>query len=120
MFNNVGRKVMGLAKFICWAGIIISVIMAIAVWAGGAGTLRTLNSSGYGYSYRSVGGGAVFLYGLLILVLGCLFSWLGSLTTYAIGKAADDAENNRAKLNELENKLNALERKTEILAETKY
>ena len=79
MFNNVGSKVKTLAKVVCWLGIIASVISGITLIAGGA-------------QNGNVGGG--FLAGVLTIALGAFVSWLGSLPTYAIGEAAENAEKN--------------------------
>ena len=100
MFENVGSKVKSLAKVICWLGIIGSIIGGIVIWVSGGNS-----SSYYSYSYRSSSNGFTFWYGLLTIVLGSFFSWLGSLTTYAIGEAAEYAEINNVKLNEIEEKL---------------
>ncbi len=88
MFDNVGSKVKTLAKVLCWIGIIASVISGLSVWFGG-------------YSNYSSYGGGTFWIGLITVAVGCFASWLGSLATYAIGEAAEFAEMNNAKLNEL-------------------
>ena len=85
MFNNIGGKIKALAKVLCWIGIGISVIMAIAVWANGSGSV-SYNSYG---SNVAVGG---FFGGLLILVFGCLFSWIGSFFAYGFGQLIEDTE----------------------------
>ena len=76
MFDNIGRKIKVLAKVICWIGIIASIIAGIIYWAGIANL--------YKKSWIDV------LIGLLIIVGGSLFSWIGSLTTYAIGEIAEN------------------------------
>lgn len=69
MFDNVGGKVKGLAKFVCWVGIICSVIGGIALLFQSSSSVLSLS----------------------VLIGGILSSWLGSLSLYAIGSAADDA-----------------------------
>lgn len=72
MFNNIGAKIKGMAKFFCWIGIIISFV-------AGIGQV----SFGYGY------GGLVAL-GIVTIVVGSIASWLGSLVMYGFGQLVDD------------------------------
>ena len=105
MFNDIGRKVKGLAKFICVVGIILSVISGIIIIAGG----NAISSYSYGYS-RSAGGSSVLL-GIIVAAVGSLVSWIGAWVTYAIGEAADNAAHNRCTLEALEKKLERMENK---------
>ncbi len=89
MFNNINGKVKGLAKVICILGIIVSVISGIAIMAGGG------SISSY---YGSSSGGAFFLSGLLVMVLGSVCSWAGSLALYAFGEMGENVEAIRRKL----------------------
>ena len=68
MFENIGGKIKGLAKFICWLGIIGSVIYGIM--------MLSMNSR-----YNPT-----ILPGIMIMVGGSLVSWIGSFFTYAIGE----------------------------------
>ena len=70
MFENVGSKVKTLAKVVCWIGIIASVIGGIAM---------------------ATQGGMLILIGILTAALGAFFSWLGSLSLYAIGETAENS-----------------------------
>lgn len=91
MWNNIGHKIKVLAKVICWIGIILSVLIGIlAIGTGGA--LRA-----YGYSYNT---GSNILTGILIIVLGALGSWLGSLTLYGFGELIERTVCIDAKLSE--------------------
>lgn len=76
MFENIGGKIKALAKVICWIGIVASIIAAISVWAAGDRWNPT------------------FLPGLLILVAGCLGSWLGSFFTYGLGELIESTQQN--------------------------
>ena len=69
MFENVGAKIMGVAKVICWVGIIISVIMGLIMMAAGG-----------------------VLYGILTIAVGSIMSWLGSLTTYGFGRLIENTD----------------------------
>lgn len=82
MWSNIGNKIKVLAKVICWIGIILSVIGGIAIIAGG-NAVRS-----YGYTY---GTGGTTLTGILVIVLGALGSWVGSLTLYGFGELVDRA-----------------------------
>ena len=82
MWSNIGNKIKVLAKVICWIGIVLSVIAGIAVLAG------TSTVQAYGYTYGTGGG---VLTGILVIVLGALGSWIGSLTLYGFGELVDRA-----------------------------
>lgn len=75
MWDNIGRKLQGLAKVVCWIGIIASVISGIVI----------MNQSTSYYS--------TILLGLLSIVLGCLFSWIGSWAMYGLGLVVENVEN---------------------------
>lgn len=85
MFDNIGSKIMKLAKVLCWIGIILSVISGIIIIAGGAN-----NSRVYGYN-----SGPSVLTGILTIVLGCLASWIGSFFTYGFGQLIENTDNIR-------------------------
>ena len=72
MYNNVGSKVKILAKAVCLLGIIASVVYGLVLIAPGTENNTVL--------------------GILIIPLGSLLFWLGSLPIYAIGEAAENAE----------------------------
>ena len=80
MFENIGSKIKALAKVICWVGIILSLIIGIIMLA----------SSG------DVGSGV----GLIVIIVGCLGSWIGSFFTYGFGelieKTTEIAENTKS------------------------
>lgn len=80
MFENIGSKIKTLAKVICWAGIIISVIVGIVMLVSGG----------------DVGSGV----GLVVIIVGCLGSWIGSFFTYGFGelieKTTEIAENTKS------------------------
>lgn len=73
MFENVGAKLKAYAKVICWIGIILSVISGIVLMADG------YNGSG------------VFP-GLLIIIVGSLASWIGSLGIYGFGELVENSD----------------------------
>ncbi len=69
MFNNMGRKIQALAVTLCWIGIGIFVI-------AGAFLLY------FGFKAHQAGFMAI---GVLVLILGPLFSWLSIFVLYAFG-----------------------------------
>ena len=78
MFSNIGGKIKNLATVIFWIGIVISVISAITV---------ILKAS--------------ILLGILYLIMGFLFSWIGNFFLYAFGEIADNCEQQTAILKSL-------------------
>lgn len=72
MFDNIGAKIKMLAKVLCWIGIVASVISGIAIMAG-------TGSNGV-------------LPGLLTIVLGTLFSWIGSFVLYGFGEMVENSD----------------------------
>ncbi len=71
MFQNIGRKIMVLAQVIAWIGIAASCISGFVMMAS-----DYLNP----------------LIGLLVLVLGSLFSWIGSFMTYGFGRLIENSD----------------------------
>ena len=79
MFDNIGRKVKFLAYFTFVLGCILSVIRMIQFWQG-----DLQDSPGIGF---------------LILIVGVIFSWIGSWVIYAIGQIAEDTDHIARKIN---------------------
>ena len=77
MFDNIGGKIKGLATFICWFGIIVSVIAGIAMISSatqGRYTDETLVWTG-----------------IAVAVLGSLLSWVGSFVLYGFGELVENS-----------------------------
>ena len=96
MWKNIGSKVEGLAKVVCWLGIIGSIIYGIILM-----TTTTEVTVGYYYAttetvYPYIGAGIAWI------ILGSFASWIGSWVMYAIGEAAEAAE---VQLNTTENNI---------------
>ena len=70
MWDNIGVKLQKLAKVICWLGIIVSVIFGII--------LLTQNQ---------------IVLGLVYIILGSIFSWIGSWSVYGLGLVVEKVEN---------------------------
>lgn len=71
MFENIGGKIKAVAQVVCWLGIIVSVICGIIM--------------------ITQGGGTSFI-GFLIMILGSLFSWIGSFMTYGFGQLIQNTD----------------------------
>lgn len=92
MFKNIGGKIKGLAKVICYVGIAISVIAGIFM-------------IGFGSSYN---GDTMIAMGCVVMIVGSLVSWIDSFFAYGFGElienttviaelaAKADAEKNKA------------------------
>lgn len=68
MFGNIGGKIKGLTKIICWIEIIICVIVGIAFMVNG----------GPGY-------------GVVIIIVGSLLAWVGSFVLYGFGELVENS-----------------------------
>lgn len=99
MFSNIGGKIKGLAKFVCWAGIVLSILLGILTMVGSS---QINYSYSYG-SYNSSSSGMGILSGLLIIVVGGLSSWLGSLALYGFGELIDNTSYIASKVSSLGN-----------------
>ena len=79
MFDHIGSKIKSLAKIVCWAGIIISVLIGIVMLASGGDVSSPI--------------------GLVLMFAGPLCSWIGSFFVYGFGelieKTTEIAENTR-------------------------
>ena len=68
MFNEIGKKIKGVASAVCWIQVAIYAIVGIIIMA----TTEEL-----------------VIVGLLIIVVGGLFAWLSSITLYGFGELID-------------------------------
>ena len=70
MFDNIGGKIIALAKLVCWLDIIVFLVIGIIV-----------------ISNRD----SVFL-GIMIIVVGALLSWVGSFLLYGFGQLIENSD----------------------------
>ena len=77
MYKNVGRKIKTLASVLTWIGIVASVIAAIVCFVAASKT--------------TYGSGMYIAYGIAVLVIGCLASWLSNLVLYGFGELVDNS-----------------------------
>ena len=83
MWNNIGGKIKGLAKVVCWIGIIGSIIGGIVMIIAGASM-----SSRYNSDAKVI----YILSGFGMMVLGSLFSWIGRWLTYGLGQLIQNSD----------------------------
>ena len=104
MFNNVGNKLQILAWITCILGIIGSVIGGINCIISGNSIIINEYSSGPEID----AGEQLITEGIVLLIAGPIASWIGSLSTYALGQVAENSETQMNYLNNISNKLNNL------------
>ena len=75
MFDNIGKKIKSLASILCWVGIIAYVIAAIIMIAIGVD------------EYEDV----LTAFGVILLFVGPLMSWISSFFMYGFGELIDKA-----------------------------
>ena len=85
MFDNIGGKIKGLAKICCAIG------MAMSVLTGGAAVIFTHNTAG-----------------IIMVIVGCISSWIGSLAVYGLGELIETTEDNNRQLRKIEKSLRQL------------
>ena len=71
MFNNIGSKIKTLAQVLTWIGIIGSSISGIVLMAEDEDLIAA---------------------GLLTIIFGCLFSWVGSFLLYGFGQLVENSD----------------------------
>ncbi len=81
MFDNVGRKIKAWAKALCWVGIILSIGLGVAFILIG-------DSQGY-YNPANL---ALSCTGAAWLVIGPVFSYIGSLAMYGLGELVENSD----------------------------
>ena len=74
MFNEIGKKIKGLASVIAWIGIIASAIMGLSSMKKSA------------------------LAGILIIAIGALVSWVSSFLLYGYGELIDQTSQMNVKI----------------------
>ena len=80
MFSNIGDKLCGFAKVLCWIGIICSILLGFAIIVSGCAAGSSMGNNGASAS------AAMFFVGILTMGIGSLMSWLSSLALYGFGE----------------------------------
>ena len=83
MFDNIGRKIKMLAQILCWIGIVSSVIAGFVLIIKGMMSSRDSIFAGIGFG---------------VMIVGSLFSWIGSFFLYGFGQLIDDTQAMRSKI----------------------
>lgn len=97
MFSNIGKKIKTLAKVMCWIGIICSILVGLFVILFGSyiGEFATQVSAA-GEELQVLGavltiaGRSSIPFGVLIMVVGSLVSWLKSFTLIGYGEIVEE------------------------------
>lgn len=111
MFENIGGKIKGVSKLLCWIGIIASNTFGILM----VGTGQEL----------------AVVVGLVIMILGSLMFWIGSFVFYGFGQLIENSDILAARMNntccdelvqETNNKINTLNewKKKGLITEKEY
>ncbi len=87
MFNHIGRKIKGLAKFICWIGILLSILVGVVIIAGGDAS--ELSDAVEGAEQLA---GMGWIGGVLVIIIGSLASWIGSFFMYGFGQLIENTD----------------------------
>lgn len=90
MFEEVGKKIKGVAKVFCWIGIITSFLIPLNI------VLNMLNES-HGSKGEKV---ISLIICMAVLIIGPILAWLSSLVLYGFGELVDKADS-------IDNKLTA-------------
>lgn len=94
MFTNVGKKLQKVALILFWIGIILSIVLGILLMASGNVSVNTNFGYDYGAAPQRVSG---IIPGIIVIIVGCLGSWIGALAIYAFGQLVDDNHAMRGK-----------------------
>ena len=103
MFKNIGKKIKVFAKVLCWIGIIggvISGLSLIIVGAKGAGIAMDY----YGSS-SFVGGSALIVAGVILLIVLPLLAWASSFVLYGFGEMVDNTSDLKQSNEEILNRV---------------
>lgn len=86
MFTNPGGKIKSYAKVLFWIGVVISVLIGVFV----IGSSFTVAAYSYNGSFGTILGGIIF--GLFIVAIGILISWISVLVLYAFGVLVENSD----------------------------
>jgi len=79
MFENIGKKIMNLAKFLCWIGIIFTI----------SGGIASILISPFFTDVISIW---IVVRGLLIAIIGPFVSWVSSFVLYGFGRLIENSD----------------------------
>ena len=91
MFSNIGKKIKVLAVVLCALGMVLTLLAAIGAWTANV----QLSVAGQSMDMDSLLGNRT-VYGIVILAVGFVSSWVGSFFIYGFGELIHKtSENNR-------------------------
>mgnify|MGYP003310986086 CR=1 FL=1 len=88
MYNNIGRKIKGLAKIIAYGGIVLCII-------GGLSAFFILSDEYYTEDIAFIG--------IIVAVVGSIMCWLSGFFVYGFGELVDQTQQINAKLSASKN-----------------
>lgn len=92
-FSRVGRKIMGLAKFIFWSIVIINGIAAVVMIVN---AIKIENGTGKAF---------MILGAIVVIALGVLIGWLSSILLYGYGQLIESQQSTVDELKEIKHLL---------------
>lgn len=78
MFKNIGFKIMKMAEFFCWIGIIFSVSAGLATIL-----LKPI---------LEIQSNLFIVYGILLIIFGPILSWVNSFVLYGFGRLIENSD----------------------------
>ena len=95
MFSRIGKKIMKLAKVICWFGIVCSVLLGASVIAIGfmpaeTAVITETAQMSKAATLAELNKGMLVALGVFVAAVGSLGSWIGSWLLYAFGDMAEN------------------------------
>ncbi len=87
MYNQIGKKIKGLAVFFCIIGVFFQVILGLLVIFMGGSALKTV---GFESAFASVG---CIIAGIFVIVIGSIVTWISTWLLYGYGELIDKVSN---------------------------
>ena len=89
MYNQIGKKIKGLAVFFCIIGVFFQVILGLLVIFMGGNTLPKLVPT-LTEEFASVG---CIIAGIFVIVIGSIVTWISTWLLYGYGELIDKVSN---------------------------
>lgn len=102
MYENIGSKIKSVGAVLCWLGIIISIIGGVIIIVSG-------NNASLPQGFT----GGVTLYGILIIVLGSISSFIYGWLMVGFGDLIETSAITAGKLNKIQIQLRQMQDKIE-------
>ncbi|MEG1262861.1 MAG: hypothetical protein RSD95_12670 [Clostridia bacterium] len=79
MYQNIGKKIKGIAKFYAWMGVFFSVVYAAIIMIGGVPDVQ-------------IGMTGRIIAGIVVLAMGSLIAWISSWLVYGFGELIENVK----------------------------